>query len=174
MKRIEHFFESLLFASRWLLTPFFAGLILAIIVLLVKFMKELTALVTSLFIVSDFNVVVSVLTLVDTTLIAILLVIIIFSGYENFVSRMHISDHEDRPSWMNMISFGDLKIKLIGAVVAISAVELLKAFLLIEHYTTEQVIFKIVIHITFVVSGLLFALSDWIADKDKEKSKAKS
>src|SRR5690606_19886477 len=99
----------------------------------------------------------------------VLLLIIVFSGYENFVSKLAIGTHEDRPAWMGKVGFADLKMKLISAIVAISAVELLKAFLVSTTLTSEQLMWKVLIHLTFVVSGLLFAVSDWISESRKGK-----
>ncbi|HRP97566.1 MAG TPA: TIGR00645 family protein [Rhodocyclaceae bacterium] len=168
MKPVEQRLEAMIFASRWLLAPFFLGLIVAILVLLVKFAKELFALVAGVFGTAEYQTVISILTLVDTALIASLLLIMIFSGYENFVSKINIGQHEDRPAWMGKVGFSDLKIKLIGAIVAISAVELLKAFLISEQYTNEQLAWKVAIHLTFVLSGVLFAVTDWIVDARKQ------
>jgi uncharacterized protein (TIGR00645 family) len=162
MKTVELVLESLIFRSRWLLAPFFLGLIVAILALLVKFGKELSLLVFSLFANTGHNTLVSILTLVDTALIASLLLIITLSGYENFVSKLSIGEHEDRPAWMGKVGFADLKIKLMGAIVAISAVELLKGFIDIEEFTNEQLGWKVGIHLTFVVSGVLFAVTDRI------------
>lgn len=168
MKRIEDHMETAIFASRWLLAPFFLGLLVCIVVLLVKFFKELGYLVWNLATPSEYDTVISVLTLVDTTLIAVLLLIIVFSGYENFVSKIGgTSGHEDRPVWMGKVGFADLKIKLIGAIVAISAVELLKAFLVSTQFTNEQLTWKVVIHLTFVFSGVMFAVTDWIVEHTK-------
>lgn len=167
MVGIERFIERLIFASRWLLAPFFVGLIVAIGVLLVKFTKELVGLVGSAWSTSEYDVVISILTLVDTALIAVLLLIIIFSGYESFVSKIGIGEHEDRPAWMGKVGFADLKLKLIGAIVAISAVELLKAFLASQSYTTIELAWKVGIHFTFVLSGVLFAVTDYIAESSK-------
>jgi len=164
---IERFLESAIFASRWILAPFFLGLIIAMLVLLLKFGKELASLLMGVLGLHDHDAIISILTLVDTALIAVLLLIIVFSGYENFVSKLSIGDHEDRPSWMGKVSFSDLKMKLISAIVAISAVELLKAFLVSTTLTGEQIGWKIAIHLTFVLSGLLFAASDWISDNRK-------
>lgn len=111
--------------------------------------------------------VISILTLVDTALIASLLLIMIFSGYENFVSKIGIGSHEDRPAWMGKVGFADLKVKLIGAIVAISAVELLKAFLVSTQYSSAELAWKVGIHFTFVLSGLLFAITDWIVEGRK-------
>lgn len=167
MVAIERFVEQMIFASRWLLAPFFVGLIVAIGVLLAKFLKELASLVGNAWTTSDYDVVISILTLVDTALIAVLLLIIIFSGYESFVSKIGIGEHEDRPAWMGKVGFSDLKLKLIGAIVAISAVELLKAFLASQTYTATELAWKVGIHLTFVLSGVLFAVTDWIAEHSK-------
>ncbi len=166
-KKLELKLEAIIFASRWLLAPFFIGLIIAIGVLLVKFGKELIALLLGVLGVIEHDSVISILTLVDTMLIAALLLIMIFSGYENFVSKLHTGDNEDRPAWMGKVGFSDLKMKLIGAIVAISAVELLKAFLVSQQMTGEELGWKIAIHLTFVLSGLLFAISDWISEQRK-------
>ncbi|MFA7429578.1 MAG: TIGR00645 family protein [Rhodospirillaceae bacterium] len=162
--RFEERLERTIFASRWLLAPFFIGLLVAILVLLLKFFKELVSLILGLWTAPEYEAITSILTLVDTTLIASLLLIIIFSGYENFVSKLNIGTHEDRPAWMGKVSFSDLKLKLIGAIVAISAVELLKGFLASTQFTDEQLGWKIGIHLTFVISGVLFAVTDRIAE----------
>ncbi|MEZ5646008.1 MAG: TIGR00645 family protein [Burkholderiaceae bacterium] len=163
----EVLLEKFIFSSRWLLVPFFLGLIVGMLVLLVKFFKELALLVKGVLGLVQHDTVISILTLVDTALIAVLLLIIVFSSYENFVSKLSIGDHEDRPAWMGKVGFSDLKMKLIGAIVAISAVELLKAFLVSTSLSGEELGWKIAIHLTFVVSGLLFALADWISDLRK-------
>ena len=164
MNRVESTLESLIFRARWLLAPFFIGLLLAIVALLLKFAKELLTLALGVFSLSGPDLVVAMLTLVDTALIGSLLLIIAFSGYENFVSKIGVGEHEDRPAWMGKVSFSDLKIKLIGAIVAISAVELLKAFINIDEFTNTQLAWKVGIHLTFVTSGVLFAISDRITE----------
>lgn len=169
MPAIERALETLIFASRWILAPFFLGLLLAMVVLLFKFLKELFDLVFNIWTTSDYDVVISILTLVDTALIAVLLLIIVFSGYESFVSRINTYEHEDRPTWMGKVGFADLKLKLIGAIVAISAVELLKAFLVSQSYTNTQLAWKVAIHFTFVLSGVFFAITDFIAERSKVK-----
>lgn len=167
MKELENRFEAFFFSARWLLAPFFFGLLIAIAALLVKFGKELWTLVSNLFGLTSQEAIVSILTLVDTSLLAGLLLIIAFSGYENFVSKFGIDDHEDRPAWMGKVGFSDLKLKLIGAIVAISAVELLKAFISASEIDAETLKWKILIHFTFVTSGVLFAVTDYIVEKGK-------
>jgi uncharacterized protein (TIGR00645 family) len=114
------------------------------------------------------KVILWVLTLIDLSLAANLIVMVIFAGYENFVSKMDIGGHPDRPMWMGTIDFSAMKLKLVASIVAISAIHLLKAFMSLESYSREQLIFLTVIHITFVVSGVLLALMDYIADKAGE------
>ena len=166
MSKVEETLEHWVFRSRWLLAPFFIGLLVAIVALLIKFVKQLVALATSMFALTESEMIVSILTLVDSALIAALLLIIGFSGYENFVSKIGTGEHEDRPAWMGRVGFSDLKLKLMGAIVAISAVELLKAFINVDVSTPWQVLsWKVGIHITFVVSGVLFAITDRITDR---------
>lgn len=169
MPTLERAMEKLIFASRWILAPFFLGLLVAMVVLLFKFLKELLDLVLNIFTTSEYDVVISILTLVDTALIAVLLLIIVFSGYESFVSKINTSDHEDRPAWMGKVGFADLKLKLIGAIVAISAVELLKAFLVSQNYTDNELAWKVGIHFTFVLSGVFFAITDYFSESSKRK-----
>ena len=164
MKRAELALESWVFRSRWLLAPFFLGLLLAIVALLVKFVKQVWTLAVSVFTMDGDDIIIDILTLVDSALIAALLLIIGFSGYENFVSKIATGDHEDRPAWMGKVGFSDLKIKLIGAIVAISAVELLKAFINVDQFTWFELAWKVGIHVTFVVSGVLFAITDRITE----------
>ena len=166
MQRLESFLERFIFGSRWLLAPFYLGLVAAIALLLVKFVKEFAQLLPTVVSGSGGDVMVGVLTLVDVALVANLLLIIIFAGYENFVSKIDTRNHEDRPEWMGHVSFSDLKIKVIGSIVAISGIELLKAFVNVEAYTTEQLAWKVGLHMAFVVSGVLFALMDRLSSKN--------
>ena len=147
-------------ASRWLLAPFYVGLVGAIAILLFKFVKEFITLLPQVFTLDGGQIMVSVLTLVDVALVANLLLIIVFAGYENFVSKINTENSEDRPEWMGHVTFSDLKIKLIGSIVAISGIELLKAFVNIDNYSDKQIAWKIGLHLTFVLSGVLFAVMD--------------
>lgn len=166
MKQIEHFLELVIFSSRWLLAPFYLGLVLAIALLLVKFIKEFINFVPLVFTAEAGEVIIGLLSLIDVVMIANLVLIIVLAGYENFVSRIDTGNHEDRPNWMGHVGFAELKMKLIGSIVAISGIELLKAFMYVDRLTNEELAWKVGIHMTFVVSGLLFALMDRIsADK---------
>ncbi len=168
MKEIEKGFEHVLFASRWLLAPIYLGLVGALVVLLYKFLKNLWLLVVGLQNPAgqDADIIIGVLSLVDVSLVMNLLVIIILSGYENFVSKMDdLHGHEDRPDWMGHIGFSDLKIKLIGSIVAISGIELLKAFMGVDGLSERHMAWMVGIHLTFVVSGVLYAIMDKISHK---------
>ncbi len=164
MKKIEHALEVVIFNSRWLLAPFYIGLVVGILMLLVKFLQEFLHILPHIFDSSESEVILAILTLVDMSLVANLLIIIIFSGYENFVSKIDTGGHEDRPEWMGKVDFSGLKVKLIASIVAISAIELLKAFVNVSAYTTEQLAWKVGIHAVLISSGVLFALMDKIAE----------
>ncbi|MBS0253051.1 MAG: TIGR00645 family protein [Proteobacteria bacterium] len=165
-KRIEIFMENLLFSARWLLAPFYFGLAVSLFVLLIKFLMELLHLAGTAFTSTESDVILGLLTLVDLTLTGSLLIIVIFSGYENFVSRMDHSNHDDRPEWMGTIDFSALKLKMLSSIVAISAVQLLRQFMSLGTVTPErekELMWLVIIHLVFVVSSVLLALSDRIA-----------
>lgn len=173
MKRIEHALEVVIFNSRWLLAPFYIGLIVGILMLLVKFFQEFLHILPRIFDSTESEVILAILTLVDMSLVANLLIIIIFSGYENFVSKIDTGGHEDRPEWMGKVDFSGLKVKLIASIVAISAIELLKAFVNVSAYTTEQLAWKVGIHAVLISSGVLFALMDRIAEGTSHSKSAR-
>lgn len=168
-RRLEVGFEWVLFASRWLLAPFYLGMTLALVALLVVFARELVTELAHLGTMNANQVILLALSLIDLSLTGNLLLIVIFAGYENFVSRIHVGEHEDRPSWMGTVDFSDLKIKLIASIVAISAIALLRAFLPLgdSKVAVYQVHlgWMVAIHLTFVISGVLMAVMDLIASK---------
>ncbi len=169
-KPIERWLENAIFASRWLLAPFYLGLALSLIILLIKFIKEFIHLALNAFSATESEVILGILTLVDVALMGSLLVIVIFSGYENFVSKIDHSHHKDWPEWMGTIDFSGLKLKLLSSIVAISAIQLLKAFMSITIMTPEaerSVMWLVIIHVVFVISSVLLALSDRISGHGK-------
>ena len=125
----EHAFETLLFASRWLMAPFYFGLVVALVALLYVFGHETLIATLKLSELKEADIIVWVLSLIDLSLMANLLLMVIFSGYENFVSKMDVAEHPDRPAWMGTIDFSGMKLKLIASIVAISAIHLLGAFM---------------------------------------------
>lgn len=174
MKKLEHALEVLMFNSRWLLAPFYIGLVVGIFILLIKFTQEFLHVAAHMLSGSESEIILAILTLVDMSLVANLLLIIIFSGYENFVSKIDTGNNEDRPEWMGKVDFSGLKVKLIASIVAISAIELLKAFVNITSTGTpadpwawtmadKQLAWKVGIHLVLITSGVMFALMDKIA-----------
>jgi len=161
--KVEAALEAMVFASRWILAPFYLGLALSLVVLLIKFLGELSHIALTAFTATESEVILGVLALVDLTLTGSLLVIVIFSGYENFVSKIDHSSHRDWPEWMGTIDFGALKLKLLSSIVAISAIQLLKQFMSIQNVSDREIMWLVIIHVVFVVSAVLLALSDRIA-----------
>lgn len=165
-RRVELVMEHLMFSSRWLLAPLYLGLLLGLIILVLKFFQEFWHLATTISGATLQETTIGILEILDITLLGNLILIVIFSGYENFVSKITIaSESEDRPSWMGKVDFSGLKIKLIGSLVAISVIQLLAVFLDPEMIDPDQIVWMIAIHLTFVISGVLFAVMDFIADK---------
>lgn len=168
---IETTFERGLFASRWLMAPMYLGLVISLVMLMIVFVKQLAAYALQAFTMTPDEVILAVLTLIDLSLAANLLLIVLFSGYENFVSKLDIEETEDRPSWMGTVDFSGLKMKLIASIVAISGIYLLKVFMELGKTNPEKVVtpdmmyLMVVIHLTFVVSGVLLALMDWLTAK---------
>jgi uncharacterized protein (TIGR00645 family) len=160
---IEDLLETALFASRWILAPFYLGLAFALIILLIKFGTELFHIAVHAFDSTESQVILGLLALVDLTLTGSLIIIVIFSGYENFVSKINHSSHKDWPEWMGTIDFTALKLKLLSSIVAISAIQLLKQFMSINSVSDRDVFWLVVIHVVFVLSSLLLALSDRIS-----------
>lgn len=165
---LESIIEQSIFASRWILAPIYLGLVISLLVMLVKFIEELFHIAVHAFTASESEIIVGVLSLVDLALTGSLLVIVIFSGYENFVSRINHDNHEDWPSWMGTIDFSALKLKLLSSIVAISAIQLLKQFMEIKKVLTtpageREMFWYVAVHLVFVVSSVLLALSDRIA-----------
>src|SRR5262245_15486800 len=153
-RSLERLLERVLAASRWLLAPFFLGLALGVVVLLIKFVQEAWHLVAGALVLSEGETILRVLTLVDLALTGALVMIVIFSGYENFVSRIDHTADRSWPEWMGSIDFTTLKIKLLGSIVAISAIQLLKQFMTIDKGDSRQLFWYAAIHVVFVVSSV--------------------
>ena len=167
---IERWIEWFIFSSRWLLSVFYIGLVFALGVLLVKFVQEAVHVVKIALTASEADIILSTLALVDLTFTASLIIIVIFSGYENFVSKIDVDEHTDWPDWMGKIDFSGLKLKLMSSIVAISAIQLLKAFMNTHKTSDRDLMWLVIIHIVFVVSGLVMALTDrWSTHSSDDK-----
>ena len=169
--KIETELERGLFAARWLMAPMYLGLALALGLLTVVFLRELVFDLAQIRTLTSEQAILAVLTLIDLTLVGNLLLIVIFSGYENFVSKIDLSNAKDRPSWMGMVDFSALKMKLIASIVAISGIHLLKKFMEVGEadvgasFDPTLLRWLVIMHLTFVAAGVLLAVMDWIAER---------
>ncbi len=157
---IERTAESLLYASRWLLAPIYMGLSFGLIVLGVKFFQEIFHVIPILFSMKETEVVLLILSLIDIALVGGLLVMVMLSGYENFVSTIDIEEGTEKLSWLGKMDSGSLKQKVAASIVAISSIHLLKAFMNAEHIDNDKLMYFIIIHLTFVLSALGMAVVD--------------
>jgi uncharacterized protein (TIGR00645 family) len=164
---IERILEKILFNSRWLLAPIYLGLVVGLIALLVKAGQHILHMIPSLLDAKESEIVLDVLGLVDLSLMAGLIIIVIFSGYENFVSRIDQTEHPDWPDWMAKIDFTGLKLKLMSSIVAISAIQLLRLFMEVGRTSERDLMWSAGIHLVFVVSGLALAVTDRISGEAK-------
>jgi uncharacterized protein (TIGR00645 family) len=167
MKQLEILVERIILASRWLLVAFYFGLGIALVFYAATFGMKLWEFGTKLFVIDETEAILKVLGLIDAALIASLVVMVIISGYENFVSRF---DEDGEVHWLGQIDAGSLKIKVASTIVAISSIHLLQIFLNVPSYTNEHIFWYTVLHITFIVSALFLALIDKISKKPQKIS----
>ncbi|MBR0755190.1 TIGR00645 family protein [Bradyrhizobium jicamae] len=159
--RITRGFEYVLFNSRWIMAPFYVGLVVALAVLFLKFLRMLWEFILHAPDYKSTDVILEALSLIDVTLVANLILIVVFSGYENFVSRIDTSGNPNWPIWITKIDFAGLKQKLLASIVAISAIHVLEAFLNIDaSFDATKMTWLVAVHLVFVVSALLLAISD--------------
>ncbi|KGJ16189.1 TIGR00645 family protein [Paracoccus sanguinis] len=171
---MEQKFERALFATRWLMAPMYLGLIGALVMMVIVFLRQVAYYVPQALTMSAETAILASLSLIDLTLAANLLLIVIFSGYENFVSKLDLDAQHERPSWMGTVDFSGLKMKLIASIVAISAIDLLKRFMElgrpgITPLGDRELRWLVIIHVVFVVSGLLMAAMDWLIARSGKK-----
>jgi uncharacterized protein (TIGR00645 family) len=160
---MEAGFENALFLSRWLMAPIYVGLVVALAAIVVVFVRQAASEMSRLMVMTGQDAILMALSLIDLSLVGNLLLIVIFSGYENFVSKMDNTDHHDRPEWMGAMDFSGVKMRLIASVIAISAISLLKEFIQLtegELPVDHTLVWLLAIQGTFVGSGVLMALMD--------------
>ncbi|HEY1067492.1 MAG TPA: TIGR00645 family protein [Pirellulales bacterium] len=168
-KRVETFFETLIFTSRWMQAPLYFGLIVGSLLYGVQFFQQLNEMWYHVFEPTheqgEDALMLDLLTMVDMTMVFNLVVIVTIGGYATFVSKLNISDHEDRPEWLKHITASTLKIKLTSSLVGISGVHLLKTFLNIdrvEHLESEKIAWQMAVHGMFLASTVILSAADWI------------
>lgn len=159
----ERLVERTIFASRWLLAPFYVGLALSLVVLLIKFGQKTAKLLSDAFPSSSSEVITNVLSLIDLSLIASLVLMVMLACYENFVSRFELEGHKYKPSWMGHVDFGDLKVKLLTSIVAISAIHVLESFMNIGPASDRELAWSVGILIAFVFAALLLAIMNQLS-----------
>lgn len=161
---MEKTVERLFYASRWMLAPIYLGLSLALVALGIKFFQELIHLLPHVAEVTESDLVLVVLGLIDLALVGGLIVMVMFSGYENFVSRMDIGEADDKLGWLGKLDAGTLKTKVAASIVAISSIHLLRVFLNVEQIGNDKLLWYVIIHMTFVVSAIgMVVLDRWTA-----------
>jgi uncharacterized protein (TIGR00645 family) len=154
--------ESLIFGSRWLQAPLYLGLIIAQAVYVYQFMLELLHLVTKIGSLSETEIMLIVLGLIDVVMIANLLIMVIVGGYETFVSRLDLQNHPDQPEWLSHVNASVLKVKLAMALIGISSIDLLRTFINAGQLEDRVILWRVVIHVTFLISALALAYTDKI------------
>jgi uncharacterized protein (TIGR00645 family) len=172
---MEKTIEKLLFASRWILAPVYLGLSLALVALGIKFFMELYHLLTEVFSMDEANLVLILLGLVDMVLVGSLIVMVMFSGYENFVSALDVDTGGEKLSWLGKLDANSLKLKVASSIVAISSIHLLRRFMEADDYiqagNSEVLMWFVIIHLTFVVSAVMMGVLDRITSSQRHGHK---
>jgi uncharacterized protein (TIGR00645 family) len=168
VSRIEQGFEVLVFASRWIQAPLYGGLIVAELLYAYKFLAELWEMVTHLRTLSETVFMLGILSLIDITMVANLLTMVVIGGYATFVSKLDLEGHRDRPEWLSHVDPGTIKVKLAASLIGISSIHLLKAFVNVTQESPEEIKWKIFIHLTFLGSAILLAYTDKLMQRDRK------
>ncbi|WP_341328905.1 TIGR00645 family protein [Methylotuvimicrobium sp. KM2] len=160
---MERAIERIMYASRWILAPVYLGMSVALLAISVKFFQEIIHFVPHILEIDEANLTLKLLTLIDLTLVGSLIIIVMFSGYENFVSQMDIGLSTEKLGWLGTHDYGSLKIKLASSIVAISSIHLLKVFMNIQATDNDKILWYVVVHLTLVISALLMGFLDKIS-----------
>jgi len=169
MKQLELMIERVILASRWLLVVFYLGLTLALLLYGISFLRKLWEFLEKIWIIEETDAILKILSLIDASLVASLVVMVIISGYENFVSRFDEAESkEGELSWLGKIDAGSLKIKVASTIVAISSIHLLQVFLNANTYDSEKIMWLTIVHMAFVFSALLLAYIDRLMASGKK------
>jgi uncharacterized protein (TIGR00645 family) len=157
---MERLIEKLIYRSRWVLAPIYLGLSLAVVALTIKFFQELVHLLFHVFTLKEADMILIVLSLVDLSMVGGLLIMVMMSGYENFVSRLDVDEGEEKLGWLGTMDSSSLKAKIAASIVAISSIHLLKMFMEVRNIDNEKLMWYVIIHLTFVVSAFLMGYLD--------------
>ena len=162
---MEKVFERLMYASRWIMAPIYLGLSLVLLALGIKFFQEIFHIIPIIFTIAEVDLVLITLSLIDITLVGGLLIMVMFSGYENFVSQLDVGENSEKLSWLGKMDAGSLKNKVAASIVAISSIHLLKVFMNAENIENDKIMWYLLIHITFVLSAFAMGYLDKITRK---------
>lgn len=162
---MEKHIERLMYASRWLMAPVYLGLSLMLAALALKFFQEAFHVLTDLWVMKESDLILVILSMIDITLVGGLIIMVMFSGYENFVSRLDIQDDDEKLGWLGKVDSGTLKNKVAASIVAISSIHLLKIFMDTQNIPNDKIMWYLLIHITFVVSAFCMGYLDKIMKK---------
>ncbi|MBB2495389.1 TIGR00645 family protein [Aquipseudomonas ullengensis] len=163
---MERFIENAMYASRWLLAPIYFGLSLGLLALALKFFQEVFHIIPSVFSIAEADLILVILSLIDMALVGGLLVMVMISGYENFVSQLDIDEGKEKLSWLGKMDSGSLKMKVAASIVAISSIHLLKVFMNAENIEVEHLKWYVIIHMAFVVSAFAMGYLDKLTKHD--------
>ena len=166
MKSLELLVERIILSSRWILVAFYLGLVAALAVYAVSFGYKFLKVAGNVFTYSEAEMILAMLGLIDAALVASLIVMVMISGYENFVSRF--DEAEDQVSFLGKLDSGSLKIKVASSIVAISSIHLLQVFLNANQFTDGKIMWLTLMHIAFVVSALMLGFLEMMMKKAKE------
>lgn len=166
--RVEQVFETVVFASRWVQAPLYAGLIMAELLYAYKFLVELYEMIRDIRELSETIFMLGVLSLIDITMVANLLTMVVIGGYATFVSKLDLEGHPDRPDWLSHVDPGTIKVKLAASLIGISSIHLLKSFVNVANVSPDHIKWQIFIHSTFLASAILLACTDRIMQKEKK------
>lgn len=157
---MERIIEKLIYRSRWVLAPIYLGLSLAVLALTIKFFQELVHLLLDIWVLKEAEMILIVLTLVDLSMVGGLLIMVMMSGYENFVSRLDVDEGEEKLGWLGTMDSSSLKAKIAASIVAISSIHLLKMFMEAQNIDNTKLMWYVIMHMTFVLSAFLMGYLD--------------
>ncbi|MBJ7222367.1 MULTISPECIES: TIGR00645 family protein [unclassified Brenneria] len=166
---MERFIENMMYTSRWLLAPIYLGLSLGLLALMLKFFQEVYHVLPNVFAMAESDVVLTLLSLIDMTLVGGLLVMVMLSGYENFVSALDISSGREKLNWLGKMDSGSLKNKVAASIVAISSIHLLRVFMDARNIPDNKLMWYVIIHLTFVLSAFVMGYLDRVSRYEKAK-----
>lgn len=163
---MERLFEKLLYSARWVMAPIYLGLSFILLALGVKFFQEVYHVLIHIFTITETDLVLVSLSLIDISLVGGLIIMVMFSGYENFVSKIDVDDNSEKLVWLGKLDTGSLKNKVSASIVAISSIHLLKVFMNTENVPDDKIKWYLLLHVTFVLSAFAMGYLDKITKKD--------